>query len=400
MDTTMVLLDRVGNYFDAVHFARLAIKGGSVYHSGDSVAGRSDAKDSESVSVRFADVPLRILAMGLVVTNFGSTFQAIQRVCMRVTCRILLPRAEQYGGNLDNVVELGCMEVECGGDHSAVLLCKLFRDEAQQWTLLTQAQPGEARNVEDVQLLCRRNMADIIPSIRRSRDALTSGMGDVASLMALVDTQSLDGMQHHFARRGGQLSLLEFVTVMCCSLGGRVVCGSQEELLLTCLLVELYQQMDANGDGCIQWEEFMSYLLTRGMLCAGLALPDSDPLTEVRFQRAGTYTDSRASVNPMGVLKFFPCQEQMVYVEEESCTAVLCSPHLIPLGRVLHTHAHGGSSSSSSSSSSSKKMVHVLDVEFCDAFDLALSATDLSISLWTLIEVDEVPRSQLTAHAT
>ena len=40
IDTSMVLLDRVGEYFDSVHFAKLTIKAGGVFHSGDNVSGR------------------------------------------------------------------------------------------------------------------------------------------------------------------------------------------------------------------------------------------------------------------------------------------------------------------------------------------------------------------------
>ena len=78
-----------------------------------------------------------------------------------------------------------------------------------------------------------------------------------------LSMDSLTELHKYFEEHGDELSLEEFVTAML-KLCKDHAMGHNEQSM-TALLVDLFAQVDVNGDGSLEWEEFSGFVVESGM---------------------------------------------------------------------------------------------------------------------------------------
>jgi WD40 repeat protein len=87
--------------------------------------------------------------------------------------------------------------------------------------------------------------------------------GAAAEVMMWLSMDSLTELHKYFEEHGDELSLEEFVTAML-KLCKDHAMGHNEQSM-TALLVDLFAQVDVNGDGSLEWEEFSGFVVESGM---------------------------------------------------------------------------------------------------------------------------------------
>ncbi|RLN54081.1 hypothetical protein BBJ29_007871 [Phytophthora kernoviae] len=88
--------------------------------------------------------------------------------------------------------------------------------------------------------------------------------------MVRLQVEDLTLLKQDFDRAGRGLSLREFVSVML----DRVSWQSDSVVKFIEDLIELFAQVDVNGDGTMEWEEFTSAIIEGGMGSSGGANDD------------------------------------------------------------------------------------------------------------------------------
>lgn len=90
-------------------------------------------------------------------------------------------------------------------------------------------------------------------------------------IMMMMDTDKVSALRNEFQQKDRGLSISEFVHVMM-----RFVKSSEDtaenfrlrnlsERQLIANLCELFAQIDINGDGSMEWEEFTSFIVDTGL---------------------------------------------------------------------------------------------------------------------------------------
>jgi Ca2+-binding EF-hand superfamily protein len=76
-------------------------------------------------------------------------------------------------------------------------------------------------------------------------------------LITLLDNDKLNMLEETFTKHEKGLSLIEFVRLMMQS----ILCMKDEEVDLIFGIIKLFKDIDINGDGTMEWEEFTQYLI-------------------------------------------------------------------------------------------------------------------------------------------
>lgn len=73
----------------------------------------------------------------------------------------------------------------------------------------------------------------------------------------LLDNDKLAMLEETFISKKEGLNIIEFVKLIMNS----IYCRKEEEVDLVFGLVKLFKDIDINGDGTMEWEEFTQYLI-------------------------------------------------------------------------------------------------------------------------------------------
>ena len=111
--------------------------------------------------------------------------------------------------------------------------------------------------------------------------------GFISDIMMSLDTHNVSALRKEFEKRGDEgLTLTEFVHVMKHCLvsadGANGILKGVDEKQLVCNLCELFAQIDINGDGTMEWDEFTSFIVEMGM-----ASHDHQPDAIQKYNYAG-----------------------------------------------------------------------------------------------------------------
>ena len=84
----------------------------------------------------------------------------------------------------------------------------------------------------------------------------------ISEIMMSLDSEKLEALRRAFEQNDDEgLSLAEFVHVMTSIMGKEI---SMREDVFAANLIEFFDQVDINGDGSMEWEEFTSFIVEMG----------------------------------------------------------------------------------------------------------------------------------------
>jgi len=81
----------------------------------------------------------------------------------------------------------------------------------------------------------------------------------MVSLLMQLDSEAMNFIRTEFEMRNWRLDVYDFVLVVCANINSSQARGATVEEIDT--LVEMFREIDVNGDGTLEWEEFTSYLV-------------------------------------------------------------------------------------------------------------------------------------------
>ena len=118
LDASCLMFDEQNQPLDAIWFAQLTSKDGSIRHSGDNRTGAGDG-DDESITVDLSRVPANAKTLMFTVNSFrGQSFEKVQTAY----CRVI---------NAQNNQEVAKFNLSCQGAHTALIVAKLYRHNGE-----------------------------------------------------------------------------------------------------------------------------------------------------------------------------------------------------------------------------------------------------------------------------
>ena len=118
LDASCLMFDEQNQPLDAIWFAQLTSKDGSIRHSGDNRTGAGDG-DDETVTVDLSRVPANAKTLMFTVNSFrGQSFEKVQNAY----CRLI---------NAQNNQEVAKFNLSCQGAHTALIVAKLYRHNGE-----------------------------------------------------------------------------------------------------------------------------------------------------------------------------------------------------------------------------------------------------------------------------
>jgi tellurium resistance protein TerZ len=136
LDASCLMFSEQGQPVDAVYFAQLASKDGSIRHSGDNRTGAGDG-DDETITVDLSRIPATVKTLMFTVNSFtGQSFEKVQNAY----CRLL---------NAQNNQEVARFNLSCQGSHTALIVAKLYRHNGE-WKMHAIGENAVGRTFNDL----------------------------------------------------------------------------------------------------------------------------------------------------------------------------------------------------------------------------------------------------------
>jgi len=136
LDASCLMFDEQSQSVDAIWFAQLASKDGSIRHSGDNRTGAGDG-DDETVTVDLSRVPANVKTLMFTVNSFrGQSFEKVQNAY----CRLI---------NAQNNQEVAKFNLSCQGAHTALIVAKLYRHNGE-WKMHAIGETATGRTFHDL----------------------------------------------------------------------------------------------------------------------------------------------------------------------------------------------------------------------------------------------------------
>ena len=136
LDASCLMFSEQGQAVDAIYFAQLASKDGSIRHSGDNRTGAGDG-DDETITVDLSRIPATVKTLMFTVNSFtGQSFEKVQNAY----CRLL---------NAQNNQEVARFNLSCQGSHTALIVAKLYRHNGE-WKMHAIGENAVGRTFNDL----------------------------------------------------------------------------------------------------------------------------------------------------------------------------------------------------------------------------------------------------------
>jgi len=136
LDASCLMFDEQNQPLDAIWFAQLTSKDGSIRHSGDNRTGAGDG-DDETVTVDLSRVPANAKTLMFTVNSFrGQSFEKVQNAY----CRLI---------NAQNNQEVAKFNLSCQGAHTALIVAKLYRHNGE-WKMHAIGETATGRTFHDL----------------------------------------------------------------------------------------------------------------------------------------------------------------------------------------------------------------------------------------------------------
>jgi len=136
LDASCLMFDEQKQAVDAIWFAQLTSKDGSIRHSGDNRTGAGDG-DDESITVDLSRIPAQVKTLMFTVNSFqGQSFEKVQNAY----CRLI---------NAQNNQEVAKFNLSCQGAHTALIVAKLYRHNGE-WKMHAIGENAKGRTFHDL----------------------------------------------------------------------------------------------------------------------------------------------------------------------------------------------------------------------------------------------------------
>jgi hypothetical protein len=153
-------------------------------------------------------------------------------------------------------------------------------------------------------------------------------------VMMRLPAERLPVLQALFAERPHGLSLHQFVSAMLLHLDKDDTEDGKTALIAD--LIELFKQVDVNGDGHMDWDEFTAFVIEAGMVSGRSTASQEQKYSEDAAYECGSHMPRH--------MRYFPALHLLAVCESEHSVLKFFDPHTLPGAAVPADGGAGGGS--------------------------------------------------------
>jgi WD40 repeat protein len=377
LDSIVAVFDKWGNHVETIDgLSRTTSRCGSILHHGDDVTGGKDG-DAETIGVNLTTLEKRTEVLVLIVTIMRGDFVKVDSIHARVICDIPDPEAS-FGTGIqfqpdDELMkyERSCKLPEENTQNIAMMIrLKRVKGGLNRWVAQTM---GVLGRTQDVVTAVQENLLDIFPKLKIAGKDM--GLRAVTDVMNRLDVRTIHKLENDFVKSGDEgdgLNVYEFCECMIKHLD--LLSGKEDKLHIVSLLTEMFNQIDVDGDGSMEWEEFTAFVIQSGLMATqGGAGGQANEASDLQFVR-DKYEDKVVHGKEIRIIEFFPGLNHFL-VASEKADHVKMFDHNSTYVRTLQIPEDP----------QRLAKIVVLDTEYCHEENvLAVAASDFSITLWDM----------------
>ena len=208
----------------------------------------------------------------------------------------------------------------------------------------------------------------------------------------------MNHLREIFEQRADGLSMEEFISVMSKALPNTSTTGSRLDEATVHSLRELFLQVDVNGDGTMEWDEFTGFCIDQGIAAT---VSHSSHIPDQLYVEQTKYVDkTRAFDSLVERIDWIPELEK-IFVSESNCSSLkVYDPdrgkrgpkflHAIQLDQSKSEHRHETKGAhkdkiklAPAKGAQAKKTVHPTCVQYIPALGMiAVAMSDIALSFW------------------
>jgi len=212
-----------------------------------------------------------------------------------------------------------------------------------------------------------------------------------------LSAHQLNGLRDHFATKPDGLSMEEFISVMSRALPHEKGTRLSETAIHN--LRELFLQVDVNGDGTMEWDEFTGFCIDQGI--AATVSHGSSAIPDQLYVESTKYVDkSRSFDSLVEKIEWIPELEKIFVCESKCSSLKVYDPdrgrhgplllHEINLDHSKSEHLHETKGAhkdkiklAPAKGAEKKSVVHPTCVEYIPELGMiAVAMSDIAISFW------------------
>jgi hypothetical protein len=210
-------------------------------------------------------------------------------------------------------------------------------------------------------------------------------------MMQLQGDEMSDLRQRFDDAPGGGLEIKDFVTTMLEKLNGPTTAGG-DLVQQVANLIEVFLEIDINGDGSMEWEEFTSFCVEAGLAATRRTVA---PMTH-QYVEDTSFMDCTSCGAYIPRLYFVPDMQRIFLIELDSAALKVHLPNgrlvgTIDMNDAIHAEimrqarANGNGRQVAPSKPATKdSLINIINVTYARKLGIVIvSSSDLSISFWT-----------------
>lgn len=228
----------------------------------------------ETIKLDFRIVNPKTSAIVLYLDGGPRNFQFLQSVTME--CHRILPE-RAYGDFLPSEDNgdgkkgpVFTIQARTRKSYKGLALCAFYKDGWNQeascpiWTMRAFLEPLFVASMKEKQDRCTQLIINSVPSLDKFRPRLFTSIRDIC---AALSSHSLPKLKKKFLRNADGLPIGQFTEVIFKQLYETFpkIIEESEAPYTVAMVQEMFQQIDFNGDGSTNWDEFTTFCVQTGL---------------------------------------------------------------------------------------------------------------------------------------
>ena len=281
----------------------------------------------ESLKIDFRLVDKETTAILLYLDGGPRNFQFVQSI--NTTCNPIALRANVPGqAPPPALVQFGDKTKK---EYQGVSMCVLYKDgfiegtEQPLWMCKRLVEPSFTSNKKAKEEMVSNLVVANVPSLEKFKPRLFSSVNEIC---ACLSSAALPKLKKKFTAYSGGLQMGRFTEVIFKQLYTKFpqIADTNESAYTVAMIQEMFQQIDYNGDGGADWDEFTTFCIQTASEVQGAAHPQGVAMDEYIIEYAEDSLRRDTVLSPYrqaALMRFISAERRFLIIPDEADKVVL-----------------------------------------------------------------------------
>jgi Ca2+-binding EF-hand superfamily protein len=305
---------------------------------GDINANEKGSSHQENVHIDLSTISSNVCAIFILVDGGQRNFQHVQRVVLSCSQENLERDQSNFMNKVDPSLFSTLVLFQCVNrskkDFEGIAHSVLYRDGWDDdrnpiWIFKCIYEPLYTKSMKEKDDICNNLAISTVPSLELYKPRL---FPNVKSLSSALSSNALPSLKEKFQASGG-LDSFQFTDTLF-----RSLCEFQPKLLnlseaasTIAALQDMFSQIDFNGDGTVDWDEFTTFCIQMGLTSNDAKGYNNENVLDkyvVEYREDGTTQDNVIkSHSQLSIMKYIQPLNRIVAMLEKGDSVLMMNEH-------------------------------------------------------------------------